>query len=42
LILKVAEDRFAAVGNLAPGGTRLGDVTGTLPPTWKPLNPDVT
>jgi Family of unknown function (DUF6519)/Right handed beta helix region len=42
LILQVAENRFAAVGNLAPGGTRLGGITGTLPPTWKPLNPDVS
>lgn len=42
LILEVDENRFAAVGNLAPGGTRLGDPTGGLPPVWVPLNPDVS
>jgi Family of unknown function (DUF6519)/Right handed beta helix region len=42
LILEVAENRFAAVGNLAPGGTGLGGITGTLPAPWAPLNPNVS
>jgi hypothetical protein len=42
LILQVAENRFAAVGNLAPGGIGLGGITGTLPAPWAPLNPNVS
>jgi hypothetical protein len=41
LILVVPENRFAAVGNLTAGGTRLGSPTGALPPPWEPLNPIV-
>ena len=41
LILRVNEGRFAAVGNLASGGTRLNSPTGALPPVWQPLNPTV-
>ena len=45
LVLQVDPKRFAAVGNLAPGGTRLGAASGTgtvpLPAPWAPLNPDV-
>jgi hypothetical protein len=42
LILQVAEDRFAALGNLAPGGTHLGSPGGGLPGPWQPLNPNVS
>jgi hypothetical protein len=42
LIFQVREDRFAAVGNLAPGGTHLGGPGAGLPLPWQPLNPDVT
>jgi Family of unknown function (DUF6519)/Right handed beta helix region len=42
LILEVDENRFAAVGNLAPGGTWLGGPGGDLPDPWKPLNPPVS
>jgi hypothetical protein len=41
LILRVNEGRFAAVGNLASGGTRLNSPTGALPSVWQPLNPTV-
>jgi hypothetical protein len=41
LILEVPENRFAAVGNLAPGGTHLGGPGGGLPAPWSPLNPNV-
>jgi len=41
LILEVEENRFAAVGNLAAGGTHLGGPGNGLPSPWKPLNPDV-
>jgi hypothetical protein len=42
LILRVNEHRFAAVGNLAPGGTRLNGPTGSLPAPWQALNPMVS
>ncbi len=42
LIMQVPEDRFAAVGNLVPGGTHLGGPGAGLPLPWQPLNPDVT
>jgi hypothetical protein len=42
LILQVAGDRFAAVGNLVPGGTHLGSAGAGLPPEWEPLNPIVS
>jgi Family of unknown function (DUF6519)/Right handed beta helix region len=42
LILEVDENRFSAVGNLAPGGTHLGGPGGGLPGPWQPLNPDVS
>jgi Family of unknown function (DUF6519)/Right handed beta helix region len=41
LILEVDEGRFAAVGNLAPGGTHLGFPIRDLPDLWMPLNPHV-
>lgn len=42
LILEVEENRFAAVGNLASGGTHLGGPGNGLPSPWQPLNPDVS
>jgi hypothetical protein len=42
LVLRVAENRFAALGNLATGGTHLGSAGAGLPSPWKPLNPDVS
>ena len=42
LILEVPEDRLAAVGNLAPGGTHLGGPGAGLPAPWQPLNPNVS
>ena len=42
LILNVNEGRFAAVGNLTPGGTRLNSPTGGLPAPWQALNPTVS
>jgi nitrite reductase/ring-hydroxylating ferredoxin subunit len=42
LILNVNEARFAAVGNLTAGGTRLNGPSGGLPPVWQPLNPTVS
>jgi len=39
IVLHVDGKRFAAVGNLAPGGTHLGSAT--LPAPWAPLNPTV-
>ncbi len=41
LVLHVAEDRFAAVGNLASGGTHLNGTGNGLPAPWRPLNPIV-
>jgi hypothetical protein len=44
LVLQVDPKRFAAVGNLAPGGTRLASPSGALsdlPAPWAPLNPSV-
>lgn len=41
LILEVDEDRFAAVGNLAAGGTHLGGPGAGLPAPWSTLNPTV-
>jgi hypothetical protein len=41
LILEVPENRFAAVGNLAAGGTHLGSPGAGLPGPWDPLNPVV-
>lgn len=42
LVLEVPEDRFAALGNLAAGGTHLGGPGGGLPAPWEPLNPIVS
>jgi hypothetical protein len=42
LILNVAENRFAAVGNLTPGGTHLNGPGGALPAPWQALNPIVS
>lgn len=39
IVLDVDPKRFAAVANLAAGGTHLG--SGTLPAPWAPLNPQV-
>ena len=42
LILSVPENRLAAVGNLAPGGTHLNSPGAGLPDPWQPLNPNVS
>jgi hypothetical protein len=42
LVLKVNEARFAALGNLASGGTHLNTPGAGLPVPWKPLNPNVS
>ena len=42
LILEVEEDRYAAVGNLCPGGTHLGAPNNEVPDPWRPLNPKVS
>jgi hypothetical protein len=42
LILAAPENRFAAVGNLAPGGTHLNSPGAGLPAPWQPLNPNVS
>jgi len=42
LVLRVNENRFAALGNLASGGTHLNTPGAGLPATWKPLNPNVS
>lgn len=42
IVLVVSEDRFAAVGNLAPGGTHLGGAGNGLPGPWDALNPAVS
>ena len=42
LVLQSQENRFAAVANLAPGGTHLGGPGNGLPGPWQPLNPVVT
>jgi Family of unknown function (DUF6519)/Right handed beta helix region len=42
LIIQADENRYAAVGNLAPGGTHLGGPGGGLPGPWLPFNPDVS
>ena len=42
LILRTQENRFAAVGNLAPGGTHLNSPGSGLPSPWQPLNPNVS
>ena len=41
LVLEEPENRFAAVGNLAAGGTHLNNPGGGLPDPWQPLNPTV-
>jgi hypothetical protein len=41
LLLRVDPKMFAAVGNLAPGGTHLGNPGNGLPAPWQPLNPTV-
>jgi hypothetical protein len=41
LVVDTAEDRLAAVGNLASGGTHLGGPGHGLPAPWDPLNPAV-
>jgi hypothetical protein len=42
LVLRVPEDRFAAVGNLTAGGTHLGGPGAGLPSPWDALNPIVS
>jgi hypothetical protein len=42
IVLQVPENRFAALGNLAPGGTHLSSPGAGLPEPWKPLNPPVS
>ena len=44
LILDIGEEenRFAALGNLAPGGTHLGFPIRDLTEPWKSLNPPVS
>jgi hypothetical protein len=42
LVLDVAENRFAALGNLAAGGTHLGSPGAGLPSPWDPFNPLVS
>ena len=42
LILRVQENRFAALGNLAAGGTHLQTPGAGLPVPWKALNPTVS
>jgi hypothetical protein len=41
LVLNVDPKRFAALGNLAAGGTHLGAPGAGLPAPWAPLNPTV-
>ena len=41
LVLRTAENRFAAVGNLAPAG-RTNNLGAGLPSPWQPLNPNVS
>jgi Family of unknown function (DUF6519)/Right handed beta helix region len=41
LVLNVDPKRFAALGNLAAGGTHLGSPGAGLPAPWAPLNPTV-
>ena len=41
IVIRVGEDGFAAVGNLAPGGTHLNNPGNGLPAPWAPLNPTV-
>lgn len=41
LVLNVDPKRFAALGNLAAGGTHLGTPGSGLPAPWAPLNPQV-
>jgi hypothetical protein len=41
LILRVNEGRFAALGNLAAGGTHLNQAGAGLPAPWQALNPNV-
>ena len=38
LVLNIPEDRFAAVGNIASGGTHLNGAGAGLPAPWQPLN----
>ena len=42
IVLQVPENRFAALGNLAAGGTHLASPGAGLPAPWKPLNPTVS
>jgi hypothetical protein len=42
LIIRTQENRLAAVGNLAPGGTHLNNPGAGLPSPWQPLNPNVS
>jgi hypothetical protein len=41
IVIRVGEGGFAAVGNLAPGGTHLNSPGNGLPEPWAPLNPTV-
>jgi hypothetical protein len=38
IVLEVDEGNFAALGNLASGGTHLGRAGAGLPGPWEPLN----
>ena len=42
LVIRTDENRLAAVGNLAPGGTHLNGPGSGLPSPWQPLNPNVS
>ena len=42
IVLEVREDRFAALGNLAAGGTHLFSPGAGLPAPWDPFNPTVS
>jgi hypothetical protein len=42
LVLKVQENHFAALGNLAAGGTHLQNPGAGLPAPWESLNPTVS
>lgn len=41
IVLETAENTYAAVGNLAPGGTHWDSAGNGLPDPWRPLNPSV-
>lgn len=41
IVLETAENTYAAVGNLAPGGTHWDSAGNGLPDPWRPLNPSI-